>query len=53
MGCLEVTFERVGEMTCSFGLVCGSNLEGDEVLWASDQMVLVVDGGKIYLTKKN
>lgn len=60
MSCLKAKFQigpvlegkakAVREFTCRFAFVCPTDL-GEEVLWASDQMVLTVDGGKIYLRK--
>ena len=54
-------FKRVGgmsamavmrrDMVCAFGLICATSLGDDWPLWASDQMVLTVDGGKVYVTK--
>ena len=48
-GGVEVTVERRGGMTCAFGLVCSTSL--GESLWASDQVVLTSDGGRVYVTK--
>lgn len=60
MSCLRATFQTgpvmegkatvVRDFMCRFAFVCPTDL-GEEVLWASDQMVLTVDGGKIYLRK--
>lgn len=41
---------RVGKMTAMFGLVCRTGIGDEDVLWASDQMVLTVEGNKIYVT---
>ena len=49
-GGVEVTVARRGGMTCAFGLVCSTSL-GEESLWASDQVVLTIDGGRVYVTK--
>lgn len=49
-GRLTGSASRMTGMACSFGLVCSTSL-GDECLWASDQMVLTVDGGKVYVTR--
>lgn len=51
-GGMETAAVREGGMTCSFGLICRTSI-GDWPLWASDQMVLTIDGGKIYVTKAN
>lgn len=51
MGGMEATVSRVGEMTCSFGLICRTSVGDDWPLWASDQVVLTIDGGKVYVTK--
>ncbi len=50
-GRLTGTATRVPGMTCSFGLICRTEIGDDYCLWASDQMVLTVDGGKIYVTQ--
>lgn len=43
----------VREFTCYAGFVCGTGLNVDEdVLWASDGILLTVDGGKIYITRQ-
>lgn len=47
---VECSATRRGHMTVSFGLVCDTGF-GEQVLWASDQMVLTVDGNKIYVRK--
>lgn len=51
----EVTLESaasiVRNFVCRAGFVCGTGL-GNDVLWASDEVVLTVDGDNIYLTKK-
>ena len=38
------------EIRCRAAFICTTDL-GDEPLWASDQMVLTVDGGRVYVTK--
>lgn len=35
---------------CRAAFICTTDL-GDWLLWASDQMVLTIDGGKVYVTK--
>lgn len=47
---LTATFRRIGGMKASFGLVCGTDFGEEDVLWASDKMVLTVEGNKIYVT---
>ncbi len=49
-GDLKAAFRRVTCSDFSFGLVCSTSL-GEECLWASDQIVLTVDGGRVYVTK--
>ena len=49
-GGMEAAAERKGGMSCAFGLVCSTSL-GEECLWASDQAVITVDGGRVYVTK--
>lgn len=61
IGCLTATAERVGSdrtpfegMTATFGLVCGTNIstpEGYQTLWASDNVLFTIDGGKLYIKK--
>lgn len=51
VGGMDATVSRVGGMTCSFGLICRTTVGGDWPLWASDQVVLTIDGGKVYVTK--
>lgn len=51
VGGMEATVSRVGGMTCSFGLVCRTSVGDDWPLWASDQVVLTIDGGRVYVTK--
>ena len=46
---LTASARRVSNFHAYFGLVCGTDL-GEQVLWASDQMVLTVEGNKIYVT---
>lgn len=41
---------RIKQFSVMFGLVCGVDL-GDEVLWASDQMVLTIEGNKIFVKR--
>ena len=43
---------RKGRVSCSFGLVCVNSMGEDDCLWASDQMVLTIDGGKVYVVKE-
>lgn len=60
MSCLGCKFERVGGTTASFtrvtdftarfALVCGSDI-GYEFLYASDGILLTIDGGKIMVKK--
>lgn len=50
IGGMSATATRVGGMSASFGLVCGTDIGGNDVLWASDQMVITVTGDKIYVT---
>ena len=47
---MDATLTRNGGMSCAFGLVCSASVGYDWPLWASDQMVLTVDGGKVYVT---
>lgn len=49
---LEVTFTRVGKMSCAFGLVCRTSIGDEDVLWASDGIVINKLGDKIYITRK-
>ena len=49
-GGMEASAVRKGGMSCAFGLVCSTSL-GEECLWASDQVVLTVEGGRVYVTK--
>ena len=49
-GGMEASVERKGGMSCAFGLVCSTSL-GEECLWASDQAVITVDGGRVYVTE--
>lgn len=51
VGGMDAAVSRVGVMTCSFGLICRTSIGDDWPLWASDQMVLTIDGGKVYVTK--
>lgn len=51
VGGMGAEVSRVGEMTCSFGLICRTSIGDDWPLWASDQAVLTIDGGKVYVTK--
>lgn len=46
------SMERIGGMKVNMGLVCGSSLGYGIVLWASDAMLITVDDGKLYVTKK-
>ena len=60
MSCLETKFQIspvldgkatvLRDFSCRFAFVCPTAL-GEDVLWASDCMVLTVDGGRIYLRK--
>lgn len=36
---------------CRAAFICTTNLGDDWPLWASDQVVLTIDGGKVYVTK--
>lgn len=51
VGGMEAAAVRKGAMSCSFGLVCRTSAGDDWPLWASDQMVLTIDGGKVYVTQ--
>ena len=46
---LTASATRVGNFRSYFGLVCGANLDMEYILWASDQMVLTIEGHKIYV----
>ena len=35
---------------CRASIICSINLE-DDSLWASDQVLLTIDGGRIYVTR--
>lgn len=60
MSCLSSEFKRVGGssssfirtggLTARFSLVCGTDI-GYEFLYASDGILLTVDGGKIMVKK--
>lgn len=39
------------EIQCRAAFICTTNLVDDWPLWASDQVVLTIDGGKVYVTK--
>ena len=39
--------------TCRVGLICSTGIRAEDVLWASDGIVLNVYGEKIYLTIKS
>jgi len=41
------------EIQCRAAFICTTSLGDDWPLWASDQMVLTIDGGKVYVTKTN
>ncbi len=43
---------RVGGLTCRMGLVCGTGLGEEDILWAVDGIVLNALGNKIYITVK-
>lgn len=47
---LTASARRVGNFRAYFGLVCSTGLGEEDVLWASDQMVITVTGDKIYVT---
>lgn len=47
---LVATAERVPGLRGSFGLVCLTELGDDYCLWASDQEVITIDGGRVYTT---
>lgn len=40
---------RATTFTTRFGLVCTTGLWEEDILWASDQMVLTIEGNKIYV----
>lgn len=48
---LSATATRVGNFHAYFGMVCSTGLGSDDVLWASDQMVLTIEGNKIYVMR--
>lgn len=52
-GMMTAAFEKPQGLICSFGLMCKSSIGDDWPLWASDQIVLTIDGGKVYVTKAN
>lgn len=39
------------DIRCRAAFICTTNLGDDWPLWASDQVVLTIDGGKVYVTK--
>lgn len=39
------------DIRCRAAFICTTNLVDDWPLWASDQVVLTIDGGKVYVTK--
>lgn len=39
------------EIRCRAAFICTTSLGDDWPLWASDQVVLTIDGGKVYVTK--
>lgn len=52
-GWCAMAMPRIGKSTFRMGLVCGTGLGDEDVLWATDGRVFNVYGDKIYITRKN
>ena len=48
-GCENDYARRATTFTTRFGLVCTTGIGEEDILWASDQMVLTIEGNKIYV----
>ena len=51
MGGINVEAERRGGIAINLGLVCATNLDVFEVLWASDGPLLTIDNGYLITQK--
>lgn len=45
------TATRVGGMTANLGLVCGTSIGVESILWASDAMLITIDNGYLVVTE--